>query len=274
MVNSAKLSVPLLAADQSQKHVTHNEALLTFDQLVQQTVINRTTSTPPGSPSDGDAYIVAASPTGTWTGQVSKVAAWIFGAWYFFTPREGWIVYDETTDEHLKWNGASWVSIFATGGDSWGWQNFQHTGASVTLTSAGTWYPLINDAAGALTSTAYAVTGHGSIWDTSTNRIDLSSLSIGDRVHCRIDLTPTTTTVNTALSCRLILQEGLLNVPIGCGAPAYYKSAGTQDSIVFEPTITVFNANTRDYPVRVEVKADTAGSSVVISGFTFETRVR
>lgn len=274
MSNTAKLSVPRLLADQSQKHVTHNEAIDRYDQLVQQTVINRTTTTPPSSPSEGDAYIIAATATGDWSGRETEIVAWINGAWVFFTPREGWFVYDESTDEHVKYDGSSWVSLFATGSDTWGWQNFQHSGGALTLTAADTWYDIENDALGALTSTTYKVSGHGTIWDSSTDRLDVSDLTIGDRVHMRIDLTPTSTSANSAFQFRLVLQEGVLDVPIGMGAPAYYKSSGTHDPITLEPSFTIFNAATRDNPIVLQVKSDNAGDSIQLSGLTVETRVR
>mgnify|MGYP005990310471 CR=1 FL=1 len=114
MTNSAKLGVPLLAANQSQKHVTVNDSLQRYDQLVQMTVINRTTTAPPGSPSEGHAYIVATGATGDWATQVGNVAAWVNGAWLYFTPREGWIVWDEAADEHVKYDGSDWV-LMVTG---------------------------------------------------------------------------------------------------------------------------------------------------------------
>lgn len=112
MANTTKLGVPLIAADQSQKHVTHNDALLRYDQLIQQTVINRTTATPPGSPSEGHAYIVASTASGAWVSRENDIAAWINGAWFFFEPRAGWLVYDEGADEHVKYNGSTWVVVF------------------------------------------------------------------------------------------------------------------------------------------------------------------
>lgn len=274
MANSSKLGVPLIAADQSQKHVTANDTFTRFDQMVQQTVINRTTTAPPGSPSEGHAYIIAATATGDWSGRETQIAAYITGSWVYLTPREGWIVYDESTGEHLKFNGTAWVGLFTTGSDTWGWQNFQHTGGAVTLTAADTWYDLTNDALGALTSTAYKVTGHGTIWNSTTNRLDVSDLSIGDRVHTRIDLTPTAAGVNNEFQFRLLLQEGVLDIPIGAGPPAFYKSSGTHDPITLEPSFTIFNAGTRDNPVAIQAKSDTAGASIQLSGFTIETRVR
>lgn len=53
-----KLALPLLLAAQAQKHVTHNEALLRLDAVVQLAVLERTRSVPPATPVDGDAYLI------------------------------------------------------------------------------------------------------------------------------------------------------------------------------------------------------------------------
>jgi len=76
MDNTPNLQLPYLIAAQAQKHVTHNEALRTLDAIVQLLVLDKDLATPPGSPADGNRYIVAASPTGAWTGQAGKIAAW------------------------------------------------------------------------------------------------------------------------------------------------------------------------------------------------------
>jgi len=90
MANSANLALPYLEAAQSQKHVTVNEALSGLDALVQLSVLDRDLAAPPGSPVEGDRYLVAAGATGAWAGQAGKIAAWQAGAWVFRTPRNGW----------------------------------------------------------------------------------------------------------------------------------------------------------------------------------------
>lgn len=112
MSNTPRLQMPQLAANQSQKYVTMNGDLRQLDQLVQATVINQTTATPPGSPSDGDCYIVAASPTGAWTGETKALAYYNVNAWQFATPLEGWIVYDQAQHEFYYYNSSGvWTSL-------------------------------------------------------------------------------------------------------------------------------------------------------------------
>ncbi len=80
MTRTPNLNLPYLDAAQAQKHVTHNDALRILDALVQPAVLSRVLTTPPGTPAEGDRYIVAASATGAWVGQDGKVAAWQDGA--------------------------------------------------------------------------------------------------------------------------------------------------------------------------------------------------
>ncbi|HEX2147369.1 MAG TPA: DUF2793 domain-containing protein, partial [Pseudorhizobium sp.] len=51
------LSLPFILPSQAQKHVTHNEALLTLDALVHLTLAAEL-STPPASCEDGTAFAV------------------------------------------------------------------------------------------------------------------------------------------------------------------------------------------------------------------------
>ncbi len=110
MANSTKLSLPLVAASQAQKHVTVNESLLALDVIVQLSVRDRDLATPPGSPAEGDVYIVAASPTGAWAGQGGKLAAYQNAGWTIYTPKEGWVAWVMDEDLPVIHNGTTWFS--------------------------------------------------------------------------------------------------------------------------------------------------------------------
>jgi hypothetical protein len=116
---SSNLSLPFIMAAQAQKHVTHNEALRALDAIVQLAVADKDLDAPPGSPDDGACYIVAASPTGAWSGQAGRIAAWQDGAWAFYAPREGWLAWVADEDTLYVWNGAAWA-VFAGGGGGGG----------------------------------------------------------------------------------------------------------------------------------------------------------
>lgn len=102
------LALPFIAQGQAQKEVTHNEALLRLDALVQIAVRSRLLAAPPGSPADGERWIVAASPTGAWANQANKIAAWQDGAWSFFTPAIGWRAQVEDERLAVVWQDGAW----------------------------------------------------------------------------------------------------------------------------------------------------------------------
>jgi hypothetical protein len=104
-------ALPLLAAAQSQKHVTHNEALLELDALISTTILDRDLSAPPVSPSDGDTYLVKATGSGAWTGQDGKLAYAIDGGWRFYAPFEGLAVYVADEAKLIFYNGSAWADF-------------------------------------------------------------------------------------------------------------------------------------------------------------------
>jgi len=103
------LLLPYILAAQAQKHVTHNEALRILDGLVQLSVLDRKLTAPPGSPADGDRYIVGSGATGDWAGWDLNVALWTDGAWLRLTPRTGWRVWVQDEGLLLVYDGAGWV---------------------------------------------------------------------------------------------------------------------------------------------------------------------
>jgi len=106
---SANLSMPYLAPAQAQKHLTHNEALLILDAVVQLGVESRSLSAPPADPPQGARYILAGTPGGDWAGQAAGRLALRDGTgWLFLAPRPGWraAVLDEGGAEVLFREGA------------------------------------------------------------------------------------------------------------------------------------------------------------------------
>src|SRR5258708_33238502 len=84
-----RAQMPLLAAAQAQKHVTHNDALLQLDALLFARFLSRNVSTPPAAPADGDTYLVKATATGAWTGQNGQIAYVNGGVWGVAPPFTG-----------------------------------------------------------------------------------------------------------------------------------------------------------------------------------------
>jgi len=108
---STNLGLPYLLAAQAQKHVTHNEALRLLDAMVQLSVVDRTRTTPPASPADGDRHLVASGATGLWAGWDLNVALWVDGVWMRLVPRQGWLAWVAAEQALSVWNGTVWDSV-------------------------------------------------------------------------------------------------------------------------------------------------------------------
>lgn len=107
------LALPLIAAAQAQKHVTHNEALYALDALVHLAVLDRHRTSPPAGAVEGDRHIVGAAATGVWAGKDGQIAAWQDAAWRFYPPRRGWLAYDPVNGALLAWSGSAWVAALS-----------------------------------------------------------------------------------------------------------------------------------------------------------------
>lgn len=93
MTDSPNIGLPLMEAAQAQKHVTHNEALVLLDALVQISVADMAANAPPASPDAGARVVVGDAPTGVFAGHASEIAFYDQGAWRFVTPGSGWLVW-------------------------------------------------------------------------------------------------------------------------------------------------------------------------------------
>lgn len=99
----------------------HDVALRGFlrgvDGLVQPNIKGYRTNTPPGSPSDGDVYIIGAAPTGVWAGNAGKVTRWYAndGAWDFYTPKNGWMFQSNSAREVYRYTGGGWEIFYQEG---------------------------------------------------------------------------------------------------------------------------------------------------------------
>jgi hypothetical protein len=105
------LSLPLILPAQAQKHVTHNEALVQLDLMVQLAVLNRTLTTPPPLPTIGDRHIVAAGATGPWAGQAGRIAMFTQAGWQFTQPLNGWQAYVMAESQMAFFNGLTWIAL-------------------------------------------------------------------------------------------------------------------------------------------------------------------
>lgn len=113
------LGLSTMTESQSNKYITHNTALHEIDTWVGG-VKSRTNSGPPGSPSEGDAYIVD-SATGAWsTFTAGDLAVYYLdsggtAAWFNISPVEGPSVYVEDEAIYCFWDASAsaWKAIGA-----------------------------------------------------------------------------------------------------------------------------------------------------------------
>jgi hypothetical protein len=95
--------------------------LRAFDALVQGSVLDVTLTSPPGSPSNGDAYIVGASASGAWSGKDHQLAVWStqiatadtntkVPAWEFYAPTSGMKFFNVADGLIYEYSGSAWVA--------------------------------------------------------------------------------------------------------------------------------------------------------------------
>ena len=109
MATTTHLGVVLLEQSQAQKDVTVNEALARIDAILNTGAISRTLAAPPGSPAEGDVYLVASSgATDDWEGQENAIAYFDGGIWRFMVPQEGMSLWLRSEDKFYIWFNDEW----------------------------------------------------------------------------------------------------------------------------------------------------------------------
>ena len=87
------------------------------DAFLQPIVKGYLTNTPPGSPVDGDMYIVGSAPTGSWASYAWYVAKWsaLLAAWEFYLPKNGWQFQSNSAREIYRRTGGAWEIYYQEG---------------------------------------------------------------------------------------------------------------------------------------------------------------
>ncbi|MDA0307509.1 MAG: DUF2793 domain-containing protein [Proteobacteria bacterium] len=134
MSQTGRLGLPYIVTSQAQKEVTHNEALNRLDAFVTPIIIDIVT-TPPGSPTVGDLYIVGAGGTGDFTGQENKVAQYQTGGWIFYTPFKWMDAVVESLDTRVTYDGTTWVPFGLIMKDTGEYLRVGHQQEDVTVSS-------------------------------------------------------------------------------------------------------------------------------------------
>jgi hypothetical protein len=109
MSESARFKLPYILAGQAQKELFHNEALATLDAALHAAVEEGAPrAEPPLAPGAGQAWIVAGSGAGEWSGKGQQVAVWTEGGWRFVAPVAGMLVWDKAAGHWLHFDGLAW----------------------------------------------------------------------------------------------------------------------------------------------------------------------
>jgi hypothetical protein len=104
-------------------HTTFNTAIRWMRALVPGTVKSMTITTPPGSPSNDDLYVVGAGGTGDWLGEDGSLALyndddWGTNGWDFMLPTDGLRIWDTgVTPEVLRIydaDGSAWRVVYTS----------------------------------------------------------------------------------------------------------------------------------------------------------------
>lgn len=111
-----RLGAPELVSGQAVPETTVNEQAFLFDAFACPHFKDRDLTAPPGSPAAGDCYLVAASPTGAWTGQAGKVAIYINTSWTFITPKEGFLFWVDDENVLILYDGSAWSVVGLSSG--------------------------------------------------------------------------------------------------------------------------------------------------------------
>jgi hypothetical protein len=109
MLLTDRFALPLLAAGQSQKEVTHNEAVALIDILTHPSVVSIAVTTAPAAPMLGQCWIVGVAASGAWAGHDGDLVCWTAGGWRFVKPTEGMEVWSVAESVTVRRQGGAWV---------------------------------------------------------------------------------------------------------------------------------------------------------------------
>src|SRR5690554_5710973 len=98
----------------------YNKLMRRFDFFVRPRVLDADFDEQPLEPNDGAAYLLGSDLDGDaeWEDQAEGTIAYFnatLGAWEYFVPVEGQIVYDLDEGEFLWWDGEAWQPLVAEG---------------------------------------------------------------------------------------------------------------------------------------------------------------
>ncbi len=109
MSTTPRLLLPHILVNQSQKEVTHNEALNRLDALIALTVESLDLGAPPATPNEGETWIVGPAASAAWAGQEGMLAQWLAGAWAFYPAPDGMRAWLRDRAVEARFEAGTWV---------------------------------------------------------------------------------------------------------------------------------------------------------------------
>ena len=103
--------LPNLYVGQSQKELTHNEALARVDALLHP-VVEAELATPPvglSDTSDGLCWLINDSAAGAWAALHGQIARWSGGSWRYIAPVKGMTIWLAAEEKRLFYIADTWV---------------------------------------------------------------------------------------------------------------------------------------------------------------------
>ncbi len=111
MLKSFFLKLPFIAPGQALRHITHNEALNTLDQILHLS-IERQVNSLPTTADDGERILL------TQGSHERDIAIFLNGQWTYHTPEIGWLCWDKNQSRLLAFTEAGWTPTESWDGTS------------------------------------------------------------------------------------------------------------------------------------------------------------
>lgn len=115
MFETIRHRLPLLAAGQAQKEITHNEALALIDRLLHPVAESRGLAVAPSAATPGTAWIVPTGASGAWAGADGRLAVADGPGWQLVEPFVGLGVWVRDEGALAIWDGG-WSEAWPASG--------------------------------------------------------------------------------------------------------------------------------------------------------------
>jgi len=194
MVADPKLKTELGTDSEVAGYTLFNSLIYRLNGLLQSNAEGRQ-SAPPGSPSDGDHYIVQSSPTGDWsTFAEHDIAIYFDGqtssGWIAISPTEGFLSFVKDEDSFFYFDGTEWKDL----GQVMPTADVEFNGKKLKLSTDGN--TTIESAGG--NDIAFTCGGDNSYSMTDTQGFRIIDRTTATPTQMQIDQTSTAAYVSTA----------------------------------------------------------------------------